>query len=283
MKSASKRREPELGEQPADTADHGRSDDEQEKLQQVQPQHVAVPCAEAFHHGDRVQAPRDEAPRRDRDGHAAEQHAHECREHEEPLGVADRGTNLRPAVAVVADLIAGPQLLGKPCSELRDRALAAREQRVVLRDAACSEQSCRVDVVEIQQHGRRDLDEPPALVGSELEGLRDPKMQGADVDLVADGRVETREQARLRPDLTALRSAARAVPGFSCVLLSSPGASSARAARTPMSSLISAANCTSRCQARGGCSNICRRARNTRNGRRGRPISASTSRTPSRG
>src|SRR6478609_276739 len=94
-------------------------------------------------------------------------------------------------------------------SELCDRALAAREQRVVLSDATCSEQSGRVDVVEIQQHGRRDLDEPPTLVGPELEGLRDPKMQSADLELVADRRVETREQARLRPDLTALRSAAR--------------------------------------------------------------------------
>ena len=36
-------------------------------------------------------------------------------------------------------------------------------------------------------------------------------------------------------------------------------------------------------QARGGCSNICRRARSTRNGRRGKRISAFTSRTPSRG
>ena len=36
-------------------------------------------------------------------------------------------------------------------------------------------------------------------------------------------------------------------------------------------------------RARGGCSNICRRARSTRNGRRERRISAITSRTPSRG
>src|SRR6185369_6527147 len=122
---------------------------------------------------------------------------------------ADRGTHLRPAVAVVLDSVAGPQLFWKPRSELRDRALAAREQRVVLRDAARSEQAGCMDIVEIQQHGRRDLDEPPTLVRSELERLRDPKMQRADLELIADGRVETREQARLRPHFAALRSAAR--------------------------------------------------------------------------
>ena len=63
---------------------------------------------------------------------------------------------------------------------------------------------------------------------------------------------------------------------------SSPGASSARAARSPMSCPTCAASCIPRCEGRGGSSNICRRARNTGSGRRERRILAITSRTPNR-
>ena len=49
---------------------------------------------------------------------------------------------------------------------------------------------------------------------------------------------------------------------------SSPGAFSARAARTPMSCPTCAATCIPRCRVCGGFWNICRRARATRNGRR---------------
>ena len=63
---------------------------------------------------------------------------------------------------------------------------------------------------------------------------------------------------------------------------SSPGAFSARAARSPMSCRMCAANCTPRCAGRGGSSNTFRRARTTRNGRREKSISAITSPTPNR-
>ena len=61
-----------------------------------------------------------------------------------------------------------------------------------------------------------------------------------------------------------------------------PGASTARAARSSTSRPVSTPSCINRCTAPGGSSNSCRRPPNTRNGRRVRPISDFTSRTPSR-
>ena len=129
--------EPELGEQPTDTAHHGRSDSA-EQLQQVQLQHVSVACAEAFHHGDRVQAPRDgAAPRSRRPPHQAARSRNAARmRNRSALRIAAH----RPAVAVVADLITGPR---RSASRVRAPQSRPRRPRTACRTARCrrSEQS----------------------------------------------------------------------------------------------------------------------------------------------
>ena len=75
---------------PIARAEHAGCDDQDQELQHVQAQHFARARTETLHERDRVEAARDEAPRRHRDGDAAQQHADERREHQEPLGVGDR-------------------------------------------------------------------------------------------------------------------------------------------------------------------------------------------------
>ena len=65
--------------------------------------------AEALHERDGIEPPRDEAPRGHRNGHAAEQHAHERGEHEKPLGVGHGRADLGPSVAKILDIVLRPQ------------------------------------------------------------------------------------------------------------------------------------------------------------------------------
>ena len=103
------RRQAELRDETDRAADHAGGDDEHQELQQVQAQHLAMASAEAFHQRDGVEPPRDEAPRGHRNGHAAEQHAHERGEHEKPLGVGHGRADFGPPVAEILDVVLRPQ------------------------------------------------------------------------------------------------------------------------------------------------------------------------------